>query len=621
MKKRTNAEIEKPNGRKFFASVGVCLAFVFVFSFAACDELKKPQPAPFYAENAAAPPKQEFRWSNGKMPKSFDPAFAAAPPETDIARAVFEGLTDTDAQTLETVPAGAEKWTASADKKVWTFNLRRDARWSNNEPVTANDYVRSWKRLVAFGDRISNYRLLLNISGMFKEKTGAETVTEKSDDAAANNAAPFFQNNTDDIANVSVKTESAETNKNKKLIEKNEKNETKFGVEAIDDYTLKVTLIKPDENFPALVAHPIFRPIYGDGGDFVNLNADIVTNGAFRVTSVGQDGVTLDRAENYWNKAEVKLERARFVPMENSEQALAAYRAGELDAVTNTDFEPLVLKLLLPYDDFYKTKHGALNFYEFNLKNAPFDDRRVREALAIGIERERLTEGEMQGATRPALSFSPVDEKHETRLATDVKKAQKLFAEAGFPNGEDFPVIRLVVNRNDTQQRIAKSVARMWKENLNVETEIAVRETSEIEAVKKSGDFDLIRRGAILPTADETANLLAIFTPKKNIAKKPKTESPPAAKNAETKSPAAESDVEDEDESVFVEHLDETSDAILTEEEAIKELPAIPLYFPTSYSLVKPYVEGFEMNTLDAPSLKDVRINSDWQPQKPDKNS
>ena len=603
------------------------MLFVFCLLFAAaCDELKKPKPEPFYAENAAPPLKQEFRWSNGKMPKSFDPAFAAAPPETDIARAVFEGLTDTDPRSLETVPAVAEKWTASDDSKIWTFNLRRDARWSNDKPVTARDFVRSWKRLAEFGDQISNYRLLLNISGSGKLKIPdvINSETRKADAAnSADSNISLFKNDTN-IANLNIKPEikTAEFDKNKKPLEKNEKSdkELKFGVEAIDDYTLKVTLIKPDESFPALVAHPIFRPVY-DGGDFANLNADIVTNGAFRITSVGQDGVTLDRAENYWNKNEVKLERVRFVPKENSEQALEAYRAGELDAVTNTEFEPLVLKLLMPYDDFRKTKHGALNFYQFNLKNAPFDDRRVREALAIGIERERLTEGETQGATRPALSFSPVDEKHETRLVTDVKKAQKLLSEAGYGGGEDFPVIRLVINRNDTQQRVARSVARMWKENLGIETEIEIKEPAEIENLKKTGDFDLMRRGAILPTADETANLLAIFTPKKEITKKPKTETLPNAKIAETKPINAEPDVEDEPESVFVEHLDEASDAILTEEEAIKELPAIPLYFPTSYSLVKPYVVGFEMNTLDAPSLKDVRINSDWQPDKTNKNS
>ena len=94
-----------------------------------------------------------------------------------------------------------------------------------------------------------------------------------------------------------------------------------------------------------------------------------------------------------------------MVAAENAEQALAAYKAGDIDAVTNADFEPLALKLLEPFEDFRRRPHAAVNFYEINHERAPFDDRRVREALAIAIERERLTEGEMEGTTRPALSF------------------------------------------------------------------------------------------------------------------------------------------------------------------------------------------------------------------------
>ena len=197
-------------------------------------------------------------------------------------------------------------------------------------------------------------------------------------------------------------------------------------MEAEDNFTLTISLVKPDKDFPALVAHPIFRPIYGDGKNFESdkLNADIVTNGAFRISSVGQDGITLDRAENYWNREAVELERVRFVPTENAEKALAAYRNGEVDAVTNADFEPLALKLLTPFEDFRRTTYSAINFYEFNQNNPPFDDRRVREALAISIERERLTEGEMNGASLPALSFLPIEGDNELKLTEDDEKGK-----------------------------------------------------------------------------------------------------------------------------------------------------------------------------------------------------
>jgi oligopeptide transport system substrate-binding protein len=615
--------------------------------FTACNELEKPKTEPFYAQTAP-PPKQEFRWSNGKMPKSFDPAAASAPPETDIVRAVYDGLTDTDARTLEPVPAIAARWTASEDFKTWTFYLRKDAKWSNGESVTAKDFVRAWQRLASLGEKVQQRKLLKNIIGMDSENVlpvfASEEIdisagatnpasrllaqslqTNSNSNAAANAAAPPLQRANPDEKKLEIpKTEN-------KTESKPAPEEVKFGVEAVDNYTLKVSLAQPDKDFPALVAHPIFRPIYGDGKEFeaAELNANIVTNGAFRIFSIGKDGVTLDRAEYYWNKSEINLERVRFVPTENAEIALEGYRAGEIDAITNANFEPLALKLLTPYDDFRRTKHSALNFYEFNSKNHPFSDRRVREALAIAIERERLTEDEMDGATEPAFNYLPFD---EPKLVQNAEKAKALLAEAGFAETGNFPVVRLLINRNDLQRRIARAVAKMWGKNLNIKTEIIIKDGEEFETAAKNGDFDLIRRGIVLPTTDETTNMLALFSAGGESEKKEtenglgttETETEkqtPAYKPAEADStPAKDETTESEnaESNVAVEGDEKT---ILTEEQALEELPAIPLYFPTSYSLVKPYVQGFETNVLDAPSLKSVKIDNNWQPTSRDAKS
>ena len=381
-----------------------------------------------------------------------------------------------------------------------------------------------------------------------------------------------------------------------------------FGVSALDSQTLHVLLIAPDKDFPKLVAHPLFRPVF-DAAEVANKppTTNVVTNGPFRITVVDDGGISLERSQSYWNRETVALEHVRLVASENAEQALNAYRAGEIDAVTNADFEPLALKLLEPFEDFRRRTHAAVNFYEVNHEDAPFDDRRVREALAISIERERLTEGEMEGQTQPALSFLPFVSTDETKIVQDKERAKDLMEEAGYPNGEEFPVIKLVINRNDTQQRIARAVARMWKENLNVETEIVVKENAEVEEIRLTGDFDLIRRNAVFPTADELMSILSILKPPQN----------PAV----TTEPAKGSGVEARDPKYLVEKPQQSStpvespDVTMSEANAIYELWAIPLYFPTSYSLVKPYVSGFEMNSLDAPSLAEVSINSDWQPK------
>lgn len=606
----------------------------FVLLTASCTQIEPPKKEPFFA--VTDPPEvQELRWSNGKMPKSLDPARATAAPETDIVRAVFEGLTEIDSKTLKEIPAVAEKWSASDDFRVWTFQLRKDARWSNGKRVTAGDFVASWKRLLDLGDKAAHRELSRNIVGMNDPKaeglvpiesvdfghTPAAGTDSPSGDAVNSNSALRFQTDP-------PKPQPEPKIQPKPEVPKTEAKATNFGVEAVSDLTLKVTLERPDKDFAKLVSNPIFRPVYGDGKSFENdpLATNIVTNGAFRPASAGREGLVLDRSDTYWNKSAVSLDRVRFVPKDSAEAALNSYKKGEIDAVTNANFEPLALKLLAPYQDFRQTTHSALNFYEVNTANAPFSDRRVREALAITIDRERVTDGELDGATQPATSFLPLGDKKHSKLTLDVERAKQLLELAGYPNGESFPKIRLVINRNDIQQRVARSVARMWKQSLNLETEIIVKDSVEMESVRVAGAYDLIRRGVVLPTADESVSLAAIFGIRK-VLEMPAAASPalptsidagtPVALPLSTPSPDEENGPSDE--TVLpadpIAALGPLPIGAFTEQDAIFELSAIPLYFPTSYSLVKPYVIGFDINGLDAPTLKDISIDSGWRPK------
>jgi len=383
--------------------------------------------------------------------------------------------------------------------------------------------------------------------------------------------------------------------------------EQKFGAEAVDDATLKVSLELPDKDFPRLVANPVFRPVYGDTAKLEKprVDASAVTNGAFSITKVEDSGITLERSENYWDKRSVALERILFKAANTSDAALDAYRKGEVDIVTNAAFEPAALKVLTPYEDFRRTTHSALNFYEFNTVNPPFDDRRVREALAIAIDRDKLVQSDLEGSTQPAYLLFPQSDLKGERLSLDIAKAKDLLAKAGYPNGVAFPPIRLVVNRNDTQQRIARSVARMWKQNLGIETSIIVKENAEIEAVRNAGDYDVIRRGVVMPVNDELVNLTAILGSVERTV-----ETPDKIGTEQKHGRAAEETIE-----APIEETPETDS--LTEGDAMFDLRVMPLYFPSSYSLVKPYVRGFEMNSLDAPNLKEVSIDNEWRAHPP----
>lgn len=549
-----NADLTRVHPRKSAVKIimlgqprfsGIC-ALVLAFCLTHTGCFTGNEPSTYYGK-VIPPRSQEFRWSNGGLPQTFDPAFAVAPPDTDAVRALFEGLTDYDPRTLAPVPAVATRWESSDDGRVWTFHLRENARWSNGEKVTAEDFVRSWERTLKIGPLAPHTELLNNIEGV--------TRAQRSPTPAA------------------------------------------FGARAIDEHTLQVRLQHGDDSFPALVAHPVFRPVKVADADRTNRleSHELISNGAFLLSATETDKVQLERAQTYWDEPSVALDRVTFVNKTNAEDALSAYQAGEIDAITNAPFEPLALKLLASYKDFRRSTYGALTYYAFNTAREPFDDVRVREALALAIDRERVSRDDLGGATEPAGKFLPQAMSGEKPVVNqadlleyDVNRARELLAQAGYPDGEGFPVIRLLVNRNEQQRIVAQSIAAMWRAALNVETEIIIRNWDEYEATIRAGDYDVVRRGMVMQTTSELINIWMMFDRDALLVPEelPSPESTPA--NPEKK--------------IVVE----------TEAQALENLVAMPIYFASSYSLVKPYVSGFDANVLDAPALKKTRLNTNW---------
>jgi oligopeptide transport system substrate-binding protein len=600
---------------RFRGALLVVCVLSSILTASSCGTLEKPVPSPYFAD-AAPPAKRELRWSNGKLPKSFDPALAEAPPETDVVRAIYQGLTTIDPKTLNAAPAAAEKW-SSSDNRTWIFQLRKDAKWTNGKNVTAQDFVRSWNRLAAMGDKAAHSDLLKNFDRLKAEKPKETTspapiekpLKESNENVTANSPPISLETNTQ---------ASGQQNTAAREIKPGSLSES-LAIKAESDLVLSVTLEMPDPDFPKLVANPIFSPIFGDGSEFQATSPEtaIISNGPFRVAAFGKSALVLAKSDSFFDSGSVQLDAVRFVPVETTEEAVEAYRSGSVDVVTNTEFEPAALKLLAPFEDFRKMTHGALNLYEFNQSREPFSDRRVREALAIAIERERLTEGELEGSTRPAYRFLPFGGKQVPQLTQDVSRAKSLLESAGFPEGAGFPTVRLVINRNDIQQRIARAVARMWKQNLSIDTEIIVKETADIQAVRTSGDFDLIRKGVVFSTSDPQSNLAAIFdadhTREVEISKfgghESKENSPANTSQKPVEDPAGRNLHE-------VGEQRSVADLVPTEAQALLDFPAIPLYFPTSYSLIKPYVHGYEPNGLDLFPLDDISIDNDWQPKR-----
>ena len=582
-------------------------AWLAVSLLSSCAQIRTPASQPYIS--AAAPPQvQELRWSNGRLPHSLDPARAAAAPESDIVCALFEGLTEIDPTTLNALPSAAEKWNVSEDGRTWTFHLRKEGKWSNGKRVTAANFVASWKRAAAIGTRPD---LFSNIAGFDPELLKSEPERrsagkEAIKDTVIEPRAPQTERPVPgavDQPQVTVE----------KPVDEKAPAASVVGVEAVDDLTLKVTLLKPDKDLPKLVSDPVFRPVSPDlvDPDRTALDANVVTNGPFVVADASSDGVVIKRSDTYWNRSAVKLDRIRFVPSDNPEAALAAYKNGDLDAITNSDFEPLALKLLTPYGDFRQTTHNALNLYEFNIRSAPFSDRRVREALAVAIDRQKIVDGEFEGTAEMADDFLPLSQAGDGSLDYDPQYARELLERAGYPAGENFPVIRLVINRNDVQQRIAKLVARMWQQNLNVQTQVIVKDASEIDAVRASGEYDLVRRGVVLPTADETVSLEAIFSPAEPQLVSINTSQVPGVTSQigiKTEQPHGPSAVERSGPMV----APVPSMSVRSAADALYELYSIPLYSPNAYSLVKPYVHGLRITGLNSVSVKAISIDNTW---------
>ena len=546
------------------------LLLILSLSHAGCFRGQDPS---VYYGTIVVPREQNFRWSDGGLPQTFDPAFAAAPPDTDVVRAIFEGLTDYDPQTLAAVPAVATRWESSSDGRVWTFYLRDDAHWSNGEKVTANDFVRSWQRTIKIGQLSPHTELLGNIVG-----AANAGVHQKMSKDQAVTAEPHG-----------------------------------FGAEALSDQVLRVRLHHADSNFPALVAHPVFRPVKIADADMTKRlgPVDLISNGAFLLSKTEGDRVLLERAANYWGGASVALQRVEFVNAGTAEDALAAYRAGQIDAVTSAAFEPLALKLLAAYKDFRRSTFGALTYYSFNISRPPFDDVRVREALAVSIDRELVSRDDLGGATEPAGKFLPDEMSGEKpvvsktdMLEKDIRKANELLAEAGYPGGHGFPLVRLLINRNEQQKLVAQSIAAMWRTALHIETEIVTKNWDEYEAAVRVGDYDVVRRGIVMQTTDEFTNMRMLFQQDSAAL------TPPTVNGSAESGPARERSARNG--ATTHEAPGGGSSLVETEAQALKELKAVPIYFASSYALVKPYVSGFDANVLDAPSLKKTHIDTNW---------
>lgn len=404
----------------------IVVAAGLLFALSACG---RRQPA---TESAIAT--QTLLLTNPAEPQSLDPHLINAATEVDLAVAFFEGLCVLDERTSQPRPAVAEKWETDAAGLVYTFHLRPNARWSNGDPLTAPDFVASWRRAL-------------------------------SPSLAAENAYLLYALKNAEALNTGRLTDFAQ-----------------LGAEAVDDHTLRLTLERPIAYLPALTALPVWFPINPRVlAKFGAINErhpawtrpeNLVGNGPFTLAEWTPNArVVAAKNPAYWDAASVRLNRIIFLTTENADVDERNFRAGQVHVTSNLPAAKI---------DSYRTGNPAALrtdpflqaiFLRFNVTRPPFTDARVRRAFSLAIDREAITRSVLRGGQVPAHSFTPADLAGYTaraRVATDYAAARRLLAEAGFPDGRGLPVLDLQVRNDQHQPGMAEVLQAEWKRELGV---------------------------------------------------------------------------------------------------------------------------------------------------------
>jgi oligopeptide transport system substrate-binding protein len=505
-----------------------------------------------------ADPPGVLRIGNGPEPETLDPHRAEGVSTANILRDLYEGLTAYGPDG-SIVPAAAESWEQAPDGLSYTFHLRRQARWSNGDPLTAEDFVAGLRRSAdpATG---SNYAQILS----------------PIENAAAVSAGRLPPE--------------------------------RLGVEALDAQTLRIRLQGPTPYFPGLLAHwaafPIHRPSLQAWGRAFARPGRLVGNGAYRLQDwVVQSQVTLQRNPYYWNDAQTSIGTVIYYPTEDLASELQRYRAGELDCSYAIPMSQARWARRLFGAELHLAPYLGSYWYGYNLARPPFKDNpRLRLALSMAIDREVIAGKLLQGAALPAYGFVPPGTwnytpqsppwaawPRERRLA----EARRLYAEAGYSAGHPLQV-ELRYNTQEDNRRIATVIAAMWKQGLGVQTQLLNEEWKVFLQNRHGRLLTEVFRGAWIGDYDDAsafANILRSFD----------------GKNDEAYASAAYD--------ALLQQAQQQPDAaqrrgLLEQAEGLMlgDMPILPIYFYESKHLVKPYVAGWRDNPLDIHYSKDLKV-------------
>ncbi|MCI5705010.1 MAG: peptide ABC transporter substrate-binding protein [Pseudoflavonifractor sp.] len=518
--------------------------------------------APSAAPSVEATGAQELTFVLSNEPDGIDPTVTNNSFAQCILANCFEGLVTYDA-TGSIVGGAAETWDISDDGLVYTFHLRDGLKWSDGSDLTAEDFVYSLQRVLT---PATTAQYVSMVTGYVK------------------NAQEFYDG-----------TATAD----------------ELGVKAVDAQTLEITLIQPTSFFIDLVSmwcyDPVQKATIEANGDRWTAAADTyICNGPFKMTQLKMgEGYVLEKNENYWDAANVSLEKLTFRFILDSATALTAYESGEVDGIRS-----------IPTADYARLKAAGAGiqtvpnygtvYYNINCAKAPYDNVLVRKALNLAIDRQALIDNVVQLNATPAYSFlapgysvggmdiTKGRETFDLSATANVEAAQKALADAGYPGGEGFPTLRLSYYSDDTVKKVVEAMAEMLKNNLGIDVEISSNDWAIYYESVQSGNYEVGAMGwsadylnpmSFLPlfkTGDSTNTAFYSNPDYDKLVDKVMTTTDPDA--------AAE--------------LTLQADAL-----ASKEYCCLPLYYKTNDFLMKDYVSGYYMTASGNLYFKDAKVS------------
>ena len=390
---------------------------------------------------------------NGAEPESIDPAVITGQLDGRVAYALFDGLAHFDRYGIPQ-PAIAQSWDISPDAKTYTFHLRSNAKWSNNEPVTANDFVESWKRTL-LPETAAEYAYV-----MYHIK----------------NAEAFNEGKIKDFSLV--------------------------GVHALDAQTLRVELEDPTPYFLDLLSYvpylPVYIPSVKQFGDEWIKPAHLVNDGPFLMEEWRLNyRIRLRKNPNYWDAQNVHLQIVDLLPIENAISAYNFYASKVADLILDKGLTPpSLIPELKRRPDFHAAPFLGDYFIRFNVTRKVFSDARVRQAFAMAIDRERIVRKITQAGEPPAYSFTPpgtAGYRPPEMFHFDPEKARTLLADAGYRQGRGFPTVTYLYDNKKLNEDIAVEIQSMLWQELGVHVELQKQEWKVYLNSMNRRDYDFCR--------------------------------------------------------------------------------------------------------------------------------